>query len=471
MNFALHFPILQVLLPLIGAILSALSFNMKASRLIAIAVIAAAMAISINFLGNALPEMSYQLGGWHRNIGIEYRLDRLNQMIIIFMNMVLLSYLVFGHGLTSKLILDQVDSKRRNLFYSLLLFAHAGYIGVVSTNDLFNLYVFIEISSLSTYVLMSISPNRAALIGAFDYLILGTIGATLILIGVGILLASTGTLNMSEVANILSNDSPNMATIYALTFIIFGALLKIALFPMHFWMRRAYLGASSIILTYIAAISSIFSVYIILRFAYFVFDLGLSLKMFQIINPIALLAIFFGGLLAWRSNNIKEVVVYSAMSQIGYILLLVTIQADYTLLGALLVIDSLNKISLFTIIAHIEARHSSLDLRNFADINDSPLFKLLVVLSIIASAGVPLTAMFFIKLKILGTLLEMSLFLEFAIVMFGSLLAILYNFRFAKVILRIKKQPHIIQITEGMFGLILTVIAQISSLVYIVYLL
>ena len=162
------------------------------------------------------------------------------------------------------------------MFYSLLLFAHAGYLGVLSTNDLFNFYVFIEISSLATYVLISKGKEPKALIGAFDYLMLGTIGATLILISIGFFFAITGSLNIADISNILQiNYGSNVAgstklhlLIIAIVFFLTGAILKMAFFPLHFWMMRAYSATAPFVLTYVAAISSLLGIYMIMRFLF-----------------------------------------------------------------------------------------------------------------------------------------------------------------------------------------------------------
>ena len=111
------------------------------------------------------------------------------------------------------------------------MFAHTSYIGIISTNDLFNLQVFIEISSLSTYVLMSTGGNPSAVIGAFDYLMRGTIGATLILIVIDFILNQTGSLNISDIHQRLNGLYDPKIVIAAINFVLIGVLLKIAFFP------------------------------------------------------------------------------------------------------------------------------------------------------------------------------------------------------------------------------------------------
>jgi multicomponent Na+:H+ antiporter subunit D len=463
-----HFPALQILIPLIGALFATLSFNRFISWLIAAisAFLLLILSIYAFSLTKAVP-IFYAFGNWQAPIGIEYRLDTLNQPIIIFINAVLLFFLLFGKELINSTITNYIETEKEHLFYSLLLFAHVGYLGVISTNDLFNIYVFIEISSLATYVLMSKGKSPKALVGAFDYLMIGTIGATLILIGIGFLFALTGSLNISDVANILPKLDNSRLIITAISFFMTGAILKMAFFPMHFWMVRAYNSTAPFVLTYLAAISSIFGVYIILRFIYFTIDNEVILhNLFSILRAIAMITIIVCSFLALRARDFKKVIIYSTSSQIGYIFLLITIPASRQLLLQLLVIDAINKIALFTIVAHIQNKKADLSFAHFVHIEKNPLFKTLVAFSLLFSAGMPLSAMFLIKINMFDLLISQNLLLEFVVVILGSSLALLYHLRLVKAIFFSSKHNQIIIIDTKLYGLIAIILIQIILLIY-----
>jgi multicomponent Na+:H+ antiporter subunit D len=328
--------------------------------------------------------------------------------------------------LVTNTILKFLDKKRQSLFYAVLLFAHSGYLGIVSTNDLFNLYVFIEISSLSSYVLMAQGNNPRAVIGAFDYLMLGTVGATLILIGIGFLLSSTGSLNMLEVSMLLKThyDSKIVmpGVMLGISFFLIGSILKTAFFPMHFWMIRAYSSAAPIILTYLASISSIIGIYIILRFIHFTIDYNVIIKdLSNFISLIALATIILCTYFACRSQKVRNIVIYSSAVQIGYMFLLLVIPRGESLLFPFLFADSLNKIALFLIIA-------------YSDISKpfSMLWRVLVVFSLIYSCGLPISSMFFIKISIFELLIVENMWLEFVIVVISSAISLLYHYKIAK---------------------------------------
>ncbi|MDG1436323.1 MAG: proton-conducting transporter membrane subunit [Rickettsiaceae bacterium] len=467
MIIAQHIPILQILIPFFAALLSTISFHKLTAQIIAIISAILGLSLSLYALPFVQSSIFYNFAGWDAPMGIEYRLDNLNQPIIILLNFVLLFFLVFGSELIEKTITDYIDNKRQHIFYSLLLFAHAGYLGVVSTNDLFNLYVFIEISSLATYVLMSKGRRASSLIGAFDYLMLGTIGATLILIGIGFLLAIAGSLNITDIANILGNSSFSRLTATAIAFFLSGAILKMAFFPMHFWMVRAYSSVAPLLLTYLAAVSGMIGVYVLLRFIYFVVGIEpIFATLTMILRPTAIMTILICTILSLRADDLKKIIIYSSASQTGYIFLIMTIWETQALLFQLLIFDALNKIALFTIIAHIQNKTDDLRFKHIKTITGNALFKTLVCLALIFSASLPLTSMFFVKVQLLDLLLKYNLIKEFVAVVFGSVFGLLYHLKFAKAIFYSHSSNGTIHINTNLYGLTAIVMMQITSLIY-----
>lgn len=468
MNIIKIAPALQIVIPLFAALISALSFHRFSAWLIAIASTTICLLLSLYCMQHISDGLTYSFGGWEAPIGIEYKLDYLNQPIIVLLNIILFFFLVFGKELVEKTVTPYIENKKQHLFYTLLLFAHVGYLGVICTNDLFNIYVFIEISSLATYVLMSKGKNPRALIGAFDYLILGTIGATLILIGIGFFLALTGSLNISDIAKILEGHYSSRVVITAIAFFLSGAILKMAFFPMHFWMVRAYSSASSFILTYLAPISSLMGVYIILRFIHFTIDEEVIHEAFtSILRPASMVTIIICTILALRTDTIKKIVIYSTASQIGYIFLLMSIWSARELLFQLLILDTINKIALFTIIAHIQYKTDNLKFASFKSIKNSLFFKVLVAASIIFSAGLPITSMFVVKIKMFDLLFSQNLYLEFITVILGTVFALLYHLKFAKAIFLSPKSNGAIEINTKLYGLTVIIILQIATIIYV----
>ena len=461
-------PALQIVIPLFAALISALSFHRFFSWIVAVTSTTTCLLLSLYCMQNINGGLTYSFGGWDAPVGIEYKLDYLNQPIIVLLNAILFFFLVFGRELVNKTVTAYIEARKQHLFYALLLFAHVGYLGVICTNDLFNIYVFIEISSLATYVLMSKGKNPRALIGAFDYLILGTIGATLILIGIGFFLALTGSLNITDVAKILEGNYSSRVVVTAIVFFLSGAILKMAFFPMHFWMVRAYSSASPFILTYLASISSLMGVYIILRFIHFTIDGEVIHEaLTSILRPASMATIVICTILALRADTIKKIVIYSTASQIGYIFLLMSIWSARELLFQLLILDAINKISLFTIIAHIQHRTDDLKFASFKSIKNSTCFKVLVAAALIFSAGLPLTSMFVVKVKMFDLLFSQHLYLEFVIVILGAVFGLLYHLKFTKAIFFSPKSNGTIEINTKLYGLTTIIIFQMVTIIYV----
>jgi multicomponent Na+:H+ antiporter subunit D len=468
MSISNHLPALQVLIPFFAALFCTTSFNKFYAWIISTISIALSLILTIYTMPFAKEGISYVFGNWQAPFGIEYRLDSLNQPILIYINAILLFFLVFGRSLIESTVIRYIDEKKQHLFYALLLFAHTGYIGVISTNDLFNLYVFIEISSLATYVMMSKGKTPEALVGAFDYLMLGTIGATLILIGIGFLLAITGSLNITDIAHILKDQPSSRLVITAIVFFLSGAILKMAFFPMHFWMVRAYSFSPPFILTYLAAISGIMGVYLIMRFMHFTVDaIHIQDAVSSLLRPVAMATIIICTFLSLRAADFKKVVIYSTASVIGYVFLLLTINEAQHIMFQLLILDGLNKVALFTIIALIQQKTNSLNFHNFIHIEKSILFKTLCAFIILFSAGLPLTSMFIVKIQIFDLLLVKNLITEFVVVLLGSVFALLYHGKLVKAIFFTSKNTHTIEINSKQYALIAIVIIQFLTLFFI----
>jgi multicomponent Na+:H+ antiporter subunit D len=459
-----HFPALQVLVPFFGALFAILTFrHILIARIIAIISVLLSLSLSIygfSIINNA--PILYDFGDWHAPVGIEYRLDYLNLPILIYLNCVLLFLLIFCNKLITDTILKFIVPKRQSLFYAILLFAHVGYLGIISTNDIFNLYVFIEISSLSTYVLMAQGNNPKSVIGAFDYLMLGTVGATLILIGIGFLLSATGSLNMTDISLVLKSRYDSKIVLIGISFFLIGAILKTAFFPMHFWMMRAYNSSTSIVLTYLASISSIIGIYIILRFIHFTIDYQEIIKILpNFIKPIALVTIMLCTYFAFREKNIKNIIIYSNAAQIGYIFLLLVLPKGETLLLPWLFADSLNKVAMFLIISYNETYRMN-----------GISYRALVIFNLICSCGLPISSIFCLKIMIFELLIIENKWLEFVVIIISSSIALLYHYKIAKILFWQHSSDHqhnhtLLTSEANYYGLISLSILQVILLIFL----
>ena len=186
-----HLSLLIVVFPLLTAPFVAVLPNGRSPWFISVLVswavlfMAALQLINVSN-GNVI---SYELGGWAPPWGIEYRIDSANALVTLIVSAIAAVTLPYA----LKSIEQEIPSHQHSLFYSAFMLCLTGLLGIAQTGDIFNLFVFLEISSLSSYALISLGRQRQALTASYQYLIMGTIGATFFIIGVGLLYAMTGT--------------------------------------------------------------------------------------------------------------------------------------------------------------------------------------------------------------------------------------------------------------------------------------
>ena len=201
-----HLPVLVVLIPFVAAPLLVLLGSRRLAWPLALAASVGSLIVAALLLARVMDGgiISYHLGGWAPPLGIEYRVDAANAFLLLLITLV--ATIVLPYAQAS--IRAEIPEKQHTLFYSLFLLCLTGLLGVVVTGDAFNVFVFLEISSLSTYVLIAMGARRdkRALTAAYDYLIMGTIGATFFVIGIGFLYMATGTLNMADIADRIADQ-------------------------------------------------------------------------------------------------------------------------------------------------------------------------------------------------------------------------------------------------------------------------
>ncbi len=199
-------------------------------------------------------------------------MDRLSSFVLLLVSG--MAALVLPYCRAS--IEREIPREQHYLFYAMFALCLTGLLGITITGDAFNIFVFLEISSLSTYVLIALGPDRRALVAAYQYLVMGTIGATFIVIGIGLLYLMTGTLNLADMASRLPEVRGSRPVLAALAFLTVGISLKLALFPLHQWLPNAYTYAPSAVAAFLAATATKVSIYVLLRFFYTVFGADAS---------------------------------------------------------------------------------------------------------------------------------------------------------------------------------------------------
>jgi len=251
--------------------------------------------------------IEYKMAGWAAPMGIVYLVDHLSAIVLVVITSVSLINLV-----ANKKNIELEFKDKEGAFNALYVLFTAGLIGMTATGDAFNLYVLLEIASLSGYALIGLGSDRAAMT-TLNYLFLGTIGATFYLLGVGYLYISTGSLNMADLATIIPKMMDSSIILFAFIICISGLFVKMALFPVHGWLPGAYSESSSVSVGLIAPLTTKVSVYIMVRICLSVFTFDYTFNYLDISKFIVWLSIFtivFGSLSALAQKNYKKMLTY-----------------------------------------------------------------------------------------------------------------------------------------------------------------
>ena len=332
-----HFPVLVIVISLLSAftILVAGWRNKKSCCFISFATILVQFVMSIFILHHVLTKgtIYYWLGGWRPPWGIEYVVDALNAYILVvllFLSLICVTY--------SKRSIEHELPHNLVSFYTLFQLLITGLCGMTVTGDIFNLYVFLEITALSAYALIA-SRGKIALKASFTYLVMGSIGACFFLLGIGFLYSVTGTLNMHDLSLLLPPLYENKVVQAAFVFFLVGLSIKMALFPLHTWLPDAHSFAPSEISAMLSGIIIAVSTYALIRVSFSVYTVAFIklLPIFDLICLMAALGIIIGSILAIAQLNLKRMLAYSSVSQMGYIMLAVGLctSTEHALWGGL----------------------------------------------------------------------------------------------------------------------------------------
>ena len=434
---AQHLPILQIVLPLMAAPVCMVIRHPHVVWIWATLIAFLCLPMSIALLMQVMAEgvIVYELGGWAAPWGIEYRIDKLNAFVLVIVTAI--GAVVMPYA--KRTVDAEIPMSRVYLFYTMLLLCETGLLGIAITGDAFNLFVFLEISSLSSYVLISLGKDRRCLTAAYRYLIMGTIGATFYIIGVGLMYMVTGTLNIADLA-ILVPEMVDSRTIHAaLAFLTVGLALKAALFPLHMWLPNAYAYAPSAVTVFLAATATKVAIYAFIRVVFTIFgniDILAALPIRYLLMGLAIAAMFAGSAVAIYQNNAKRLLAYSSVAQIGYMILGISMDSVTGVTAGIVHLfnHALMKGALFMALGAIMLQTGSVDLRDMRGIGHRmPLTMAAFVVGGLSLIGVPLTAGFVSKWYLIQAALEAGWWPLAVLIVFSSLLAVIYIWRIVEI--------------------------------------
>ena len=427
-----NLPALLFLVPFLAALVCATLGNRR-PRLIgwvsggAMAVTAAMSVFAANEVLR-VGTLRTNFGGWLPPVGIEWALDPFSALMTLLVGVGGAVLLIGSVGTVGRELRD-----RESLYHTCALLMVSGLMGMAMTADLFNLFVMLELTSLSSYALVAAGPRRAAA-AAIDYLVLGSIGASLYLLGVGFLYAGTGTLNMADVAERLPLADPRL-TLSGLALVLTGFGVKMGLFPLHTWMPAAYSTAPSAASALMAPLATKICAYALIRVLFWVFRpafLHDHQVLLDILCIAGAFAMVWGGVRAAMQRDLWRMLAYSSISQTGLVAIGVGLANPTSLTGSILHLanDTLMKGALFLAAATVLTRFGVRYVDDLAKLRGrAPWTAAVFVVAGFSLIGLPPLSGFYGKWYVLQGALEEARYELVAAMMLGTLATAFYVFR------------------------------------------
>jgi multicomponent Na+:H+ antiporter subunit D len=433
MNITTHLPISIVLFQLIVAILLPLIHKLK-EKLTLVFVIGAAIInviISSLSLSQILKNGSrtYQLSNWPNHFGIEVIFDNLTALMTSLISFIFLVVMIYA----IKEINDEVDQKRIGYYFSLCFLLNAAMFGMTMAFDIFNLYVFLEVSLLASVGIVVIKDTPNTIKAGFKYLILNAIGSSCILLGIGMIYQVTGYLNFSWLAQNINTafaNYPQVVTALVALFAV-GFSLKVGLFPLHVWLPDAYSSApipSSAILS--GLVTKVYAL-VLIRIIYTILSAEVlaAIPLGMFLRSLAAISILIASVFAIVQTDIKRMLAYSSVSQIGYIILGFSFFNIYGLKAALLHIInySFMKVTLFLAAGNIIRKTGTKRVDKLNGLgNQMPITFTAFSLGALAMIGIPPLNGFFTKWYLALGSLEADMPIYLVVITISTLLNAAY---------------------------------------------
>ena len=432
-----HYPVLIVILPFLFAFVVSGAAWIKKALCFPLTLLGLGLSawFSVCLLGRvaATGVVKYRLGGWETPWGIGYHVDYLNGLVVA-----VVTVLAFINLIATRKIVTEETPEKSGAFYSLYLLFIVGLTGILMTGDLFNLYVLLEVASLTSYALIGMGSGRAPM-AALNYLFLGTVGGCFYLLGVGYLYIMTGSLNMADVASLLPPLVHSSAVVMAFIFCLVGVGIKMAFFPLHMWLPNAYASAPTAVGSLIAPLMTKVMVYVMIRLMLTIFSVDFAFVILKLANPmvwLSTLAIVMGAVFALAQKNLKRMFCYIIVSEIGYMMGGAWLGNNAGMTGAILHImnDAVMTLCLFLCAGSIYYRIHGLDFDQLKGLfRKMPVTMACFVAGALSIIGVPPTCGFFSKWYLISGGLQAGQYGFVAALLFSSLVNVILFFRVIEI--------------------------------------
>lgn len=379
--------------------------------------------------------LAVKIGNWSIPYGINLYLDKL-----AFFSLIIISSITF---LISIYNLRNTDDLNESKFNTMFLLAFAGINGIVLTGDIFNLFVFIELAAISTYVLATMK-RKDSYQAAFKYLVLGSIASVFLLIAIGFLYSSIGSLNMAVIAQNAGNLNPSLFRVITLLLLI-GIGMEAELFPMNLWVPEVYSKSYTGVTALLSGVLSVSGIYAMIRIYFTLFG---DTEIFIFITIIAAVTLILGEFIAYQQKNIKKMLAYSSIAQMGLVMMIISLNTNNSIRAGLfqLLNHSILKVLLFITAGFMTYAVGSDKIKDLAGLGKKmPFASFGFTLGALGIMGLPFLNGFVSKMLILESTLGLERYLITALILIATIIEISYylkviqNLYFKDNTLRVKK--------------------------------
>jgi len=347
--------------------------------------------------------------------------DQFGQVMMFSVGVVSAAALAVGYSLFA-------DEPKRFSFLNLLLISKTAMTGIILSQDLFSVYVFLEITSIASFVLISLNKDKAGLSGAYNYIVLSALATVFLLGSIGFLFLLTGGTGFADVANAVTASPHRLTASIALGFLVIGLFIKGGIVPFHGWLPDAYANSPAAVSVLLAGIvTKVSGLYTLIRLVALTSGLPAGLK--EILLAVGALSVTVAAVIAVTQTNFKRVLAWSSISQIGYIVLGFATGSALGIAGAVFHIlnHSLFKSLLFVNAAAVEKRAGTLELASLGGLQSKmPVTSSTSLVAALSTAGVPPLAGFWSKLLIIMALWQSHQHIYALIAILASVLTLAY---------------------------------------------
>ncbi|MBT8379401.1 MAG: Na+/H+ antiporter subunit D [Ignavibacteria bacterium] len=420
--------VLPIIVPLLFAVIMLFFWkNIKAHKILNVIASICSLAVAIILISNVntLGILALQVGSWQAPFGISIVADLLTSIMVLITSVIGLATAIYSLG--------SMDEQREKFFYyPLLQFLLMGINGAFLTGDIFNLYVWFEVMLISSFVLLALGGKREQLEGAIKYVTLNLLSSAIFLAAVGILYGIVGTLNMADVARkIPFVEEKELVTVVSFLFMVaFG--IKAAVFPLFFWLPASYHTPPIAVSAIFAGLLTKVGVYALIRVFTLIFiqDTNFTHTVLLVIAGFTMLT---GVLGAASQNDMRKILSFHIISQIGYMIMGLALFSPLAIAGAIFYIihHIIVKTNLFLVSGVVDKMKGSFNLKKIGGLyRYYPLLGLLFLIPALSLAGIPPLSGFWAKFVVIKAGLEID---QALIVIVALVVGILTLFSMTKI--------------------------------------